>query len=754
MTDLAHGDVPGIDASESDKAAYVLARYSVQNDHYVGYYQTWTKAILFLLGRHWLIWNKTTRRYSPDTDIPAWRQQPVTNVVYAVYRSAIAKLTKQRPTLEVIPPSTDSDDRESAHLAEALLVHWWRLCKVPQLQRRALGWFLCTGQTYIRVHWDTEAGKLVPLTQLVEIPHSDPTLAAQGETEDQPCPCGPDGQPITGKDDKTGESYPDLSAKPHMVPEGEIAIGIESPMAVRLNPEAESPEDATEMYVSRLWPVSRAAKHFKVKAEDLNGSDEDRSEYDDVLSAAASGQPNLLGVSTGSSQEEAIGPRCLIIEYYAKPDNDFPEGRHFIVCGKTKVWPTEKDTDYVNGEAPLPNGFWPPLIPVQSVPVPGQPQAAGLIPQVVPLNEALNSLDGKILEHHVTMAMGGKWIVHPDDRGLAISSDPAQVLASKGYSEGKPPIQADLKELPAAVYQEREVQMGRINLISGFNDLALGKKPEGVSSGRGFLVLQESVDSVLTPDLEAWDHAMEEVGRRMVAIAQKNYTEPRMVAIRGERGQWEVRSFTGADLADGLDIRVQVGSSFPWSKSAQWDARMSMLQAFPGLVQSPTGEVDKEALARYMDTGASGLSAFESDEDPDLVEVQREHAMFEAIDPSKGEQQVPQLGFWQSHPKHLAAHYEFMKRDYARFMRWTDAGKQAFLQHMQQTAGAVDAIAGNMAGPGGAPSGPPGAAPAPGPPPSGPQLVPNDAPGAGAAGPVPQGQSPQLTRQDFAAAGQ
>jgi hypothetical protein len=45
-------------------------------------------------------------------------------------------------------------------------------------------------------------------------------------------------------------------------------------------------------------------------------------------------------------------------------------------------------------------------------------------PQIVPLNERFNYVDGKILEHEVTMAMGGKWIVHPSDKNLKITSTP------------------------------------------------------------------------------------------------------------------------------------------------------------------------------------------------------------------------------------------------------------------------------------------------------------------------------------------
>ncbi len=641
--------------------------------------------------------------------MPAWRQQPVTNVIYAVYRTLAAKLTKQKPTLEVVPPSGDSNDREAAHLGEAILVHLWRLLKFPAKIRRGIGWFLCTGQVYARVHWDPEAGQLVPLTQAVEIPHPEGGVDSAGApmTMDRDCPCDDAGEPIMKEDaDGNPTEEHDFDATPAMVPQGEIAFDFEDSMSVRMNPEAIDADDAYEMYVAKLWPRKKAAEHFGIPESELqNGGDEgDRAMYDDLLSSAAAGSgwlndQSVLGSTVGSSQQQALGDRVLVVEYYHDKDAEagYPEGRHWISIGRKKVWPKEKDTDYPNGEAPLPYGFWPPLVPILSTPIPGQPQAMGVLPQLVPLNEQLNILDGKIAEHNVTMAMGGKWIVTPADKGIVITSDPAQVIASKGYDGGKPPVQAKLETLPAEIYQERQVLMDKIRLVGSISQAESGTKPEGVSAGRAFLVLQEVTDSPMTPDLESWEAAMEEIGRRMLCLAQTHYTEQRSISIRGERGQWEIRSFMGADLPDDLGVRVQQGSSFPWSKSAQWDTKLSILSQFPGLVTKPDGSVDQERFSEFLDTGGSGLQSFETDEDPDLVEIEREHAMFEAYDPEHGEQQLPQIAFWQAHPKHLDGHFRFMKRDYARFERWSLPAQLAFVQHMKETVQAVDEIAGQIA---------------------------------------------------------
>src|SRR6185312_2228479 len=119
-------------------------------------------------------------------------------------------------------------------------------------------------------------------------------------------------------------------------------------------------------------------------------------------------------------------------------------------------------------------------------------------------------------------------------------------------------------------------------------------------------------------------------------LARKYYTEERTMRIRGENGEWEIKSFLGADLGDSVDVRIQMGSMFPWSKSAKLDTVIELLnsQIGPGLVRNADGSTNGQKLAKLLDVG--GISAFQSDQDPDLVEINREHAEFEAFDPAQG----------------------------------------------------------------------------------------------------------------------
>ena len=771
-TKIATGLAPAATASRADKAIYVTTRYAAQNDHFIGLYKKWTKTINFLNGDHWRSqWDATSLDWVPESNLPPWVQRPVTNMVYRVYRSALAKLTKQKPELEVVPASGSSQDREAAQLSDALLVYLWRALRKPQKLPIVLGWMLATGIGWIRVAWDPTAGEPRPRT----IPMQRPVpsiLGAMGGGQDQDQDDDADMETVDVAADENGDAYKDETGivdwdrEPDLVPPGEICFEPESTLSVRVNPEATSLENITEMYVAKLWSKVALADHHGVTVEQLGGggeSDETRAMYEDSMSSSSASFPQRWDDPRaeygywGASQQMAIGDRVLEIQWYAKPSAKYPKGRHLIVAGGTVVWPPEAKLpdgtqiaeaaklakqagEFANGEAELPEGFWPPLVPMADTPIPGQPLSLSLVGQMVSINEAANVLDGKIAEHQVSQSMGGAWIASELDRGhFEPTSEPAQVLFSKAMTQkgaAYAPFQAVMHPLPESVYLERNVFKDKVTLVTGLGSIDHSQKATG-ESGRALLVQEETSDSEFMPTLFSMESALEECGRRELILAQRHYREERMISIRTQDGKYLFRSFTNADLRAGHDVRVSVGSAFPWNKAAQLDTRFSFIQAFPGLVtNAQTGEVDGKKLAGYMGDGLPGFGAFEPEADADLVQTNREHSMFEMYDPMSpdGSHDLPQISFMDNAMVHYQQHTDFWKKDWERFRRWAPQAQQAFLQHIQQTLQQLQTAANTLAAAQQAPPGPGAAGGAPG----------GGGPPGGGGGP-PGGGPPQLS---------
>ena len=120
-------DYPHGDEQEPEKyAEYARHCWDEQDEMMEGLHSVWVQNLLFLSSRQW--WRPRSNGVWAPEPVPEWREQPVSNLCLAYYRTAIAKATKIRPAWQVIPASSDPRDVQAAELAdEALEAKWMEL---------------------------------------------------------------------------------------------------------------------------------------------------------------------------------------------------------------------------------------------------------------------------------------------------------------------------------------------------------------------------------------------------------------------------------------------------------------------------------------------------------------------------------------------------------------------------------------------------------------------------------------------------
>jgi hypothetical protein len=236
--------------------------------------------------------------YVSERNQPKWRQQPTTNFTYSVYRTALAKLTKQRPTFLVVPATGDSDDRASAELGLALLKFWYAELRTPKIVRKMLAWVLTAGTGYINADWDPEAGAV----QELRVSHTD----AAGKVTDD-VPADENGDPYL-----TDEGAPDMEQDPHRVGLGDVRISSVDPMWVRYNPEAESPDEAEEWFVGEPSSATAVAEQFDLDVSEIDGAmDDELISVTDMITSAVAGSGVVAPFASGSDNTQAKGKRTL-----------------------------------------------------------------------------------------------------------------------------------------------------------------------------------------------------------------------------------------------------------------------------------------------------------------------------------------------------------------------------------------------------------------------------------------------------------
>lgn len=642
---------------------------------------TWTQNLLFLQGLQWWAYDRVTGQFAPPKKSP-WKERPVRNILVPYAKHQLAKLTKNRPRTSCVPASTDPEDIQAGKLGDDVLRAKWQELRLSKVWRRTISWVIATGNGFLMPYWNRNSGILMPLTTIVQAakmnretgqPEADP---ATGEmlAEEVECPCDQDGNPIM-----TPEGGYDLEAQPAYIDIGEVGHRVLSPFQVFPDPDAESTEEMHDLVVVDVCTLREIRRNWPHVEEPLVAEDvTDIERFDQLISTLTAGPDTHL--TGGSYLEEVDVPKAMVLYYFEKPCSEYPFGRSWVTVGR----------QLLEEPGPLPEGIWPAIVHLKDIEVPGRFHAEATMTSAVGLQREYNEATAHIKEHH-NLLLRGKWLVPigSNIRRGQITAAPGEVIQ---HTPGLPPKMAELRPLPAEVYNERERILGDFRLVTSVREVSMGDPPPGVSSGRAFLVLQEADDSDLGPMIEMYEEAVALDGWLMLQIIQRFYEEERLIRVSGENRRYQVRAFRGADLSAIVDVEPQTGSAFPWSKTAMQSMMIDLAREVPAVfTDQDTGQFDVERFRRLLPIG--GDEAIGLDSDLDISEALTEEDSFAYWD---GASPLPVPLPWQNHVLHARQHARVLKS--GTFKKWPPPSQQAFIAHwMAHNAEIQAAIEAQMA---------------------------------------------------------
>lgn len=638
---------PREDGAEEDFAEYTRALWDDQDEALEPTYRAWVQNILFLTNRQWWEVSRLTGTFSLPA-APEWKERPQVNLTLAFYKTFLAKVTKNRPAWKAVPASGDPDDLNAAELAEEVLEAKWRELRLARQLRHAVAWTIVTGNAFIYPYWNSDAGKVVPLTVPVEGP----------DGEDMEVPMRDDGTPATLPD---GSVDPDF--EPIYVHEGDIGVRVYSPFQVRVNPDAEYEEDVRWVIIAEATPTHELHSKYphlamQIGADDCGYLDSYESLMNSFLSA-----PDTHLVSSNMRQENV--EKALVLHYHEMPTPEFPGGRYWVTANKTVLLEDPQE---------LPEGLWPCVVHLTDVPVPGRYHAMPTLESVVGLNREYNELNAQVKEHHNLLSRG-KWLV-PKGSGIKkgmITNQPGEVIQHNPGFEPKP---VQLPQLPSTILKERERVLTDMEQVSGVHKISMGAPPPGVTAGVAFLQLQEADDTDFGPFLAMLEESVAQLAGMVLRVIQDNYTEQRLISVTGPNKRYMVKSFTGSDLSGVYDIVPVEGSAAPWGQVAKQNLLMQLATQIPDLFMKD-GMFDSAKLARMLPLG--GLDAVSQNEDEDIAEARTEQMLFEEYVQGSP---LPMVDFYQNHMVHYNEHVRILKS--AKFRNWSPDAQMAFREHVQQ----------------------------------------------------------------------
>ena len=625
-----------------------------------------TQNLLFLAGLQWWRYDQRTGTFRLP-NFPPWAQRPVRNLLIRYFQFMLAKYTKNRPRYRAIPELTDPDNLWAAALADEILQSKWKERRWTKTLRQALVWMIATGNSYTMTYWNTHSGKLEPLTAPVEGMWVDDEMN-EFEEEMRDCPCDENGDPIMDDDG----NY-DLEAKPAHIDIGEVGRRVLNPFQVFIDNDALSDDDVEDVVVAEALDIEVVYKRWpESKGENIEPEDvTELTRFDNLVAGITAGaDTHLAGHQVAEASEQKEARKTLVLHYFERPSEDYPNGRHWVTAGRNHllVKPGE-----------LPDGIWPAVIHYKEIEVPGRWLGDCNMTHLIGLQREYNEISGMIKEHHNLM-LRGKWLVPRGSLVLkgAITTEPGQVLQHSPHM--KPEMQ-DLKPLPNEVYGEREKVLADFDRIAGAHLASMGGAPPGVTSGRGFLTLQEADNDDMAPAIEMIEENVAQEAFQVIKLIQANYEEERVARFSGKNRGYQAKAFRGADLSAIVAIDPVAGSAMPWSRTAQAAQVLEVAKVFPHMFLDPmTGALDPDRVKLAIPVGTEDAMA--PDVDEDIQKSLREEELFEGWDQNPDTAVVlPEPQPWQNHHIHMRQHKR--RLDSATFEEWPLENQKAFIVHYQ-----------------------------------------------------------------------
>lgn len=531
----------------------------------------WTLNREFYKGNQWAFWNKDWPgggRLETDPldegDRPRYKVRLSSDEIKPGLNHYIAQLTKNRPVINAEPETGSWRDLKAAQMAQALYEYWWQPDQLA-LDEKLHDVLLNSGisQGYWHITWDALAGKELSFM------------------------LAPTGQPLIGWPDEGLDLYRDQLRAQGFDPNqykrsvyvGEISVRSIPGENVLLDSSVSHFEDANYAIVIQHFDADEVKARYPKAPDNLTP--------DSVPGEEAM---YLQGVM-GSADERPKTVR-RVYTMYVKPNPVVPKGR--VVC-----W--IEGPDMILDDSPWPFPFDDlPLVHFPGVRRPGHALDIPIVTAARPLQKEINRTISQVVEHKNLTLKPQMLAPRGALDGERLTNEPGRILSYNPIN-GAVPQWRELPDLPPYVFEHLQSVQSRIDRL--FNRIPSGRDqlPARIDSGSSIDLIQETVSDQLSPVIVRIEQSLAKAGMLMVKLAQKYYTEPRYLKIRGANGGVQIDKFMNADLDGGFSFNAVVGSGLPRSRAGKQSRIEFLLQ---------NQLIDQATAMRYLDVSdMNGLTA-------------------------------------------------------------------------------------------------------------------------------------------------
>jgi len=497
-----------------------------------------------------------------------WQEREVYNHIAPLIEARMAKLTRVRPKMTVLPVSGEECDIKSAKVTRDILNSIYEKLELHKTIEMATWWSEICGTSFYKILWNNEKGKFLGKNKNgIDI--------YEGEVEVVAIP--------------PYEIFPESSSC------GELNNSLSLIHAKAYDVET----------IKNIWGVS------------VEGGDVNVFTLENTQTTGGIGYNGVVGkVANGLRNNHAI-----VIEKYELPTIENPNGKLTIVCQNKLLYIGE--LPYINSE----NGKRTyPFIKQISNRVPGCFWGSSIIERMIPVQRAYNAVKNRKHEFLNRISMG---VLTVEDGSLDMENleeeglSPGKVLI---YRQGSnPPEMMGTGTLPADFLQEEERLVKEFSEISGVSDIMSNNSKLSTNiSGVALQLMIEQDDARLLSATENIKNSVKIMAKQIIRLYKQFVFAPRINRMVNSSGTSELFYWSNSDISSD-EVELETIDKLGDSLVQKREFIMSVLES--GLLNDSTGKINNATRIKVLQLLGFGVWS----EDLDMATLHKRYADDENI---------------------------------------------------------------------------------------------------------------------------
>lgn len=312
-----------------------------------------------------------------------------------------------------------------------------------------------------------------------------------------------------------------------------------------------------------------------------------------------------------------------VYEFFHKRTEAMPDGRYLLFVA----------SDVVLLDTKMPYRVLP-VFRISPADIMGTPYGYSNMFDILPLQEAMNSLFSTIMTNQNAFGVQNLWV--PPGSNIQVNSLPGAMNVIE--SELKPEA-LQLTATAPEIFKFVDMLIQNAETLSGVNSVARGNPEASLKSGNALALVQSMALQFMSGLQGSYVNLIEDVGTAIVQILKDFAKTPKIVALVGKNNRTFLKEFTGEDISAINRVIIDVGN--PLSRTIAGRVQMAEQLLQMKAIKDPNQYI------QVLNTGR--LDSLYQGDMAELLNIQSENERL-----MDGE--VPLVSPMDSHRSHILEH--------------------------------------------------------------------------------------------------